>query len=297
MLERKKKTVALLSILSNAIIILLKIVASVLCGSISILSEAVHSLGDLCASVLTLYSVSKACEPADKEHPFGHGKYEDLSGFIEGWLIIFAAVYIFLEAGKKLMSGNSVMDTTPALIVMGISFVLNIIVSSILVKTAKQTNSMALLADGQHLRSDIYSSFGVFVGLLVIKITGLFIIDSIIAIIVGLIILKTGIEVTKVSMNNLLDSSLPDNDIKQIEQILLAGKDLGVVGYKTLKARKLGAGIGIEVTLIFPKDMTIYKCHSICDAIELNLKDKFSNISASIHFEPDTQKNKAVNKS
>ena len=157
MFKEKKKSVAFLSILSNAVIILLKIIASVLCGSISILSEAVHSLGDLCASVLTLYSVSKSCEPADKEHPFGHGKYEDLSGFIEGWLIIFAAIYIFLEAGKKIMSNNTVMDTTPALIVMGISFVLNIIVSSILMKTAKQTNSMALLADAQHLRSDIYS--------------------------------------------------------------------------------------------------------------------------------------------
>ena len=286
-----KKQVATLSILSNSVIIILKFLAGFLCGSISIISEAIHSLSDLCASVLTFFSVIKSSEPADKDHPFGHGKYEDLSGFVEGCLIIFAALFIVVEAVKKAVNPAEIFDTLPAIIVMAISCILNIFVSSILMKTAKKTNSLALLADGEHLRSDIYSSLGVFIGLIIIKVTGFAILDSIIAILVAFIIFNTGMDVTKAAMNNLVDSSIPQMEIEKIEKIIKNPKYTEILGYKNLKTRRLGPSIGIEITLIFPQNMTIYQAHKICDEVEIELTKTFgNNVSSSIHLEPESVK-------
>ena len=169
-IDTEKKLAAGLSILSNTIIIIMKFIAGEISGSISIISEAIHSLSDCLASVLTFFSVIKSSQPADEEHPFGHGRYEDMSGFIEGGLIIAAAFYIIYEAAKKLIFTTSAStEPTLGIIVMGISVIANFIVSSVLFHTAKKSNSVSLYADGEHLRTDIYSSLGVLVGLVLIK--------------------------------------------------------------------------------------------------------------------------------
>ena len=287
----KKKSVAALSIISNSFIIILKLVVGVMSGSISIISEAVHSLSDFLASVLTLFSVIKSAEPADKKHPFGHGKYEDISGFIEGGLIIFAAVFIIYEAIKKIFFGaNLEIDTTLGLLVMGISVVLNIIVSSILFKVAKDSDSVSLYADAEHLRTDVLSALGVFVALLVIKFTGVYILDPIIAIIVALIIFEAGFSISKRTMDNLLDCSLPENEMNDICEFLNKFKNKGIVDYTNLRARRLGPHRSIEVTLLFQKDMTIYDCHNVCDLIEHQMKESFGDVSTSIHLEPECEK-------
>lgn len=285
----KKKTVAILSIASNSFIILLKLVVGIVTGSISIISEAVHSMSDFLASVLTLFSVIKSAEPADKKHPFGHGKYEDMSGFIEGGLIIFAALFIIYESLKKLILGvNLEINTTLGLGVMGIAVVVNIAVSSVLFKVAKDSDSVSLYADAEHLRTDVLSALGVFVGLLIIKFTGIYILDPVIAIIVALIIFKAGFSISKRTMDNLLDCSLPEEEMDEIRLFLDTFKPDGIVDYTNLKARRLGPHRNIEVTLLFPKDMTIYDCHTICDSIEHKLSQRFGDISASIHLEPET---------
>ena len=220
-IETQKKFAAGLSIFSNSVIIVLKLIAGHISGSISIISEAIHSLSDFLASVLTFFSVMKSSEPADKTHPFGHGKYEDMSGFIEGGLIIFAAGFIIYEAVKKILAPTSMdVDTTLGLYVMGISVVANVIVSSVLFKVAKTSDSISLYADAEHLRTDILSSLGVFLGLLLIKVTGIHLLDPIIAIIVACIIFRAGFSISKSTMNNLLDCSLPESDLKTIDDIL-----------------------------------------------------------------------------
>lgn len=287
-IEFQKKFAAGLSIFSNSVIIILKLVVGLYSGSISIISEAIHSMSDFLASVLTFFSVIKSAEPADKKHPFGHGKYEDMSGFIEGGLIIFAAVFIIYEALKKILSGNvEGMDSTLGLYVMGISVVANIVVSSVLFRVAKKADSVSLFADAEHLRTDVLSSLGVFVGLLVIQFTGIKILDPIIAIIVALIIFEAGFSISKRTMDNLLDCSLPEEDINQIGQILDSFKSQGVICYKNLKARRLGPQKSIEVTLVFPEDMTILKCHNISDLVEHSLSQNLGDVSSSIHFEPE----------
>lgn len=289
-LDCQKKFAAGLSIFSNSVIIILKLVVGLYSGSISIISEAIHSMSDFFASILTFFSVIKSAEPADKKHPFGHGKYEDMSGFIEGGLIIFAAVFIIYEALKKIFfSQGSGVETTLGLYVMGFSVVANIIVSFILFRVAKKADSVSLFADAEHLRTDVLSSLGVFAGLLIIKLTGISILDPIIAIIVALIIFKAGFSISKRTMDNLLDCSLPEEEMNNICEILNNCKSNGIIGFKDLKARRLGPQKSIEVTLIFPKDMTIYCCHAICDAIEHKLIQNLGDVTSSIHLEPEVE--------
>ena len=217
----EKKFAAALSITSNTLVFLFKIVAGILSGSISIISEAIHSVSDFLASVLTFFAVTRSSEPADKEHPFGHGKYEDMSGFIEGGLIILAGIYIIYESSKKLIYGYE-LKSEPLLGIaaMGFAVLANFLVSQYLFYVAKKSDSVSLKADGEHLRTDIYSSLGVLIGLILIKYTGLAILDPIIAIIVELVIFKAGFEISKETLNNLLDSSISDEDIEKIENII-----------------------------------------------------------------------------
>ena len=286
---KKKKLAAGLSITSNAVIIVLKFTAGILSGSISIISEAVHSLSDFLASVLTFFAVMKSSEPADSDHPFGHGKYEDMSGFIEGGLIIFAALYIIFEAGKKLVTHTPPeINTTLGIAVMLFSAAANFIVSTILFKTAEKSNSISLLADGEHLRTDIYSSIGVMTGLVLIKITGINILDPIIAILVAAFILKTGFSISRQTLNNLLDGSLPKKDLDSIKEIIHSYENSSTLKIKNLKARRCGPNTDIELTLIFPPDMAISRCHNVCDAIEDLIRKKLGSVTIITHAEPET---------
>lgn len=262
-----------MSISSNAFIIILKFIAGSISGSISIISEAIHSLSDFLASVLTFFAVIKSSEPADKTHPFGHGKYEDMSGFIEGGLIIFAGFYIIWEALKKIIFHQTVeVDTTLGICVMLFAVVANIFVSSYLFKVAEKSDSVSLHADGEHLRTDVFSSLGVLLGLVLIKVTGIPVLDPIIAILVAIFVLKAGFEISKKTLNNLLDGTLPTEDIETIKNIINSYNNECLRGYKDLKARRSGPSKDIEITMLFPENMTISDCHKICDDIENLLK-------------------------
>ena len=296
-IHQKKKLAAGLSITSNIILSVLKIVTGILSGSLSIISEAIHSLSDFFASVLTFFSVIKSSQPADSDHPYGHGKYEDMAGFIEGILIIFASLFIIFEATKKIIFGIS-MDTESNLgiAVMFIAVVLNIIVSSILFKIAKESNSISLYADGEHLRTDVYSSLGVLCGLILIKITGHSILDPVIAILVAVIIFKTGYSISQRAGGNLLDHSLPEDNIKKIKDILNAHADIVKLKENSIKARQIGPSKDIDLILQFPNNTTICECHKICDDIEQHIQTLYPNCNISIHSEPDCyRKNCKIN--
>lgn len=284
-LEVKKKFAAKLSIASNGLIILFKLIAGIMSGSISIISEAIHSMSDLLASVLTYFAVLRSSEPADKEHPFGHGRYEDVAGFIEGILIILASFYILFEAGKKIFSANNFeFNSTLGIIVMGVAIIANLIVSNYLFSIAKQTDSTALNADAQHLSTDVYSSLGVFAGLVLIKITGITLLDPIIAIFVALIILKAGFSITKESLNNLVDGTLPENELNIIEDILNNCEEIN--GYKNIKSRKSGSNRDIYLTVLCDENMSLKKCHEICDTIEEKIKTSLPCTQVTTHCEP-----------
>lgn len=287
-IDEKKKFVAGLSIVSNVVLTLLKIIVGVISGSISIISEAIHSFSDLFASFLTLFSVVKSSKPADYDHPYGHGKYEDMSGFIEGILIIFASLYIIFEASRKIILGlHPETETTLGIIVMLFAVIANIIVSSLLFKVAKESNSISLYADGEHLRTDIYSSFGVLTGLVLIKYTGHYVLDSIAAILVAVLIYKTGYSISKKAWMRLLDYSLPNEDIDKIKNIVDEFKGMVILKENSIKARQVGPSKEICLVLKFPQKTTICDCHKICDEIEQKIQSVYTNSFISIHFEPE----------
>ena len=286
-INNKKKFAASLSIVSNIFLTLLKIAAGVVSGSLSIISEAVHSVSDFFASIITFFSVIKSSKPADDDHPYGHGKYEDMAGFIEGVLIILAAFFIIYKSSKKIIYGvQPEIENNVGIAVMAAAACLNFIVSNVLFKISKESNSISLYADGQHLRTDVYSSLGVLFGLVLIKITGYYVLDPIIAILVAVFIYRMGYSISKQSYMNLLDHSLPDSDLVKIEYIINKFSDIAKLKKHGIKARKAGPSIDIDVILQFPAETSICDCHKICDKIEKEIGKAFINSSISIHSEP-----------
>lgn len=285
---KEKKFAAVLSIASNSLLILLKIIAGIVSGSIGIISEAIHSGSDLLASVITFFSVSESSKPADEDHQFGHGKYEDFTSLIEGILIILAAFYIIYEAVQKIFCGKDCkIDANVGLAIMFISVVVNILVSAYLFKVAKKTGSTALYADGEHLRTDIYSSLAVFIGLLCVKITGNIIFDPIIAIFVAMIIFVAGYKICETAKNSLVDTSLSKEENDKIVEIINANLENGIISLKNLRTRHAGLKKNIEITLIVPKDMHISTSHKLCDKIEDEIEASLKNTDISIHLEPN----------
>ena len=283
----EKKTSAAVSIFSNIILILIKVTAGILSGSISVLSETLHSFADLSASCLAYFSVSKSSKPADEDHPFGHGKYEDLAGFIEAILIIITALYILFVACEKIIRGtNYEIQTTIGISIMCLSVIVNWLVSSYLHKVAIKTDSIALKTDAEHLRADIYSSLGIIAGLFAVRITGLSILDPIIAIFVATIIFRTGIKLTKQSSNNLLDGSLPKEDKNVIDDAIKSFEAHGVIGTKQIRTSKSGSKRLIQMTILLPSGMTLIEAHNICDKIETKIREKLKNCDIIIHAEP-----------
>ena len=295
--NKKKKLAASISITSNIFLTTLKLIVGIISGSLSIISEAIHSLSDFLASIITYFSVVKSSEPADDDHPYGHGKYEDMAGFIEGLLIISAAIFIIFKATKKIVLGiPSETENTLGIIVMSVAVVMNFLVSSYIFKVAKASDSISLYADGQHLRTDVYSSLGVLIGLLLIKITGNSALDPIIAILVAAFIFRTGHSITNQSWMNLLDHSLPEEDLKQIEQIINNYSGITKLKSHGIKARRLGPTKDINLTMQFQKDTTICECHKICDEIEQSIRKIYPNCSISIHAEPMCYRKNCKNK-
>ncbi|MBP2642113.1 MAG: Cobalt-zinc-cadmium resistance protein [Firmicutes bacterium] len=209
--DRRRKF-ALLSIFSNTLLIAFKVTAGILSGSVSIISEAIHSLMDLVASFVAFLSVSSSAKPADKNHPYGHGKIENISGIVEGVLIFIAAGMIITEAVKKIWAPSEIEHASIAIAVMTISAIINFLVSRKLYQVSKEEDSMALEADALHLKTDVYTSLGVGVGILLIKLTGFTVLDSIVAIMVALLIIKEAWVLCKNAFDYLIDVRLSDEE-------------------------------------------------------------------------------------
>lgn len=286
-ITREKKFAAMLSIVSNTSLILLKIIAGIISGSIGIISEAIHSGTDLLASVITFFSVSESHKPADEDHQFGHGKYEDFTSFIEGLLIILAALYIIYEAFKKIFYSLHIeVEATIGLYVMIFSIFANLLVSTYLFKVAKKTGSTALYADGEHLRTDIFSSAAVLIGLVMVKITGIHAFDPIMAILVAVIIFIAGYKICEDASKSLLDTTLSEDENRKIKEII-AKEDNGIIELRKLRTRHSGLKKNIEITLIIEKTMQISLAHELCDKIEAEIEAALQNTDISIHLEPN----------
>ena len=255
-------------------------------GSISVISEAAHSGIDLIASIVAFFSIKMAVEPADRKHPYGHGKFENISGFFEAMLIFFAAAMIIFESVKKLFHPVDVEKLDWGIGVMLVSVIVNIIISRLLFKASKRTGSIALEADAMHLNIDVFTSLSVMAGLMVIRFTHIEILDPIIALAVALMICKASIDLTKRSIKDLLDERLPDDEEKTIHRVLDSYPD--VISYHKLRTRRSGNQREIDIHITMEKNASLEKVHELCNTIEHEINLALPGTTITIHAEPQS---------
>ena len=277
----RKTAAARISIISNTSLVIIKFIAGFISGSVSVISEAIHSMMDLLAAVIAYFAVKISDTPADEDHPYGHGKFENVSGVIEALLIFIAAVWIIYEAVIKLMHRDPMEKAGIGLIVMLISAITNFFVSRHLYKVAMKTESIALEADALHLKTDIYTSLGVSVGLFLIMITGIQIIDPIVAIMVAMLIMREAYELLNRAYKPLLDTSISPKELREVEKCILESN----YRYHDLKSRQSGNQRFVEFHLEMQGDVPLKVVHKKCDEIEEVIKSRVANININIHVE------------
>ncbi len=290
----KKENVAKLSVLSNSLLIVLKFIVGTITGSVSIISEAIHSIMDLIAAVIAFFSVKIADRPPDEDHPYGHEKVENISGVIEAALIIVAALFIIIEAVKKIANNEPVENLGWAIGVMFVSATVNMVVSKRLYKVAEEEDSVALAADALHLKTDVYTSAGVGAGLLVMFVLKLLFgdsypwinyLDPIIAICVAVFILFEAFEMLKEAFNPLMDKQLSKDDVEAIKSVLWTQQEV-YIDFHEVRTRKSGKTKHIDFHLTVPQQMTVKESHDICDKLEKEIEHKLRNTKVLIHIEP-----------
>jgi len=290
--DLKKIRVAALSVLSNTVLVAGKLVIGVLTGSVSVLSEAIHSGIDLLASAIAFVAVRTSGKPADPEHPWGHGKVENLSGAIEAVLIFVAAIWIIYESVDKILHPRPLDTVGLGVGIMALSSIVNFAVSHALFRVGKATDSMALVADAWHLRTDVYTSLGVMVGLGIITLGGIFFpdtdlnwLDPVIAIGVALLIMRAAFQLTRQSIADLLDTSMPENEKVWITAFL-RHEIREACGFHRLRTRKAGATRFVEFHLLVDPDMHVDDSHAIADRITAEIRERFEGCNVTIHVEP-----------
>src|SRR5665647_1769210 len=226
-IQKRKERVAMLSVASNSTLVVFKIIVGTLIGSVSIISEAIHSGMDLLAAIIAMFSVKKSHLPADDVHPFGHGKVESISGLIEAVLIFIASFWIVFEALNKLTSAQEMESPGWGVAVMFLSAALNYFVSRKLFQVGKEADSIALQADAWHLRTDVYTSVGVMVSLGGIWLSHFFFVDPrihwldpVAAIFVAVFILRAAYHLTSQAVGDLMDVKLPPDEEKWIRSVI-----------------------------------------------------------------------------
>lgn len=284
MFTRKSKAAAI-SIASNTTLILLKLVSGLITGSVSLIAEAIHSIMDLAAAIVAFVSVSISDRPADRQHPYGHGKAENISGVIEGLLIFVAAGFIIYEAIQRIITRVELEFLELGIILMFVSIVVNTVVSRYLHKISRSTDSLALEADATHLSTDVLTMAGVLLGLIVVRITGLTVIDPVIALAVALVIIKAAFTITKKSFGGLMDTRLPEKEEAAIIACLAEHKEL-VVGFHKLRTRKAGSFRQVDLHLVIPKALHLDEAHQICDHLERHITGLLDSTDVTIHMEP-----------
>ena len=290
--DQRKRRVALLSIISNTTLVVLKLAVGLAIGAVSVISEAIHSGVDLIASGIAYYSVRTSGIPADREHPFGHGKIENISGTVEAILIFLAAGWIIYEAAQKIVRPAPLEMASWGAAVMLLSAVVNTFVSRKLFQVGKETDSVALIADGWHLRTDVYTSAGVMVALSVIWAADLLApqvdlhwVDPAAAIGVAMLIIKAAWDLTMQSARDLLDAQLPGDEIEWIESLILQRKPV-VKGYHQLRTRKSGHFRFVEVHIKVDSGMTVEASHRITQEFAREIRERFPGASVTTHVEP-----------
>jgi cation diffusion facilitator family transporter len=283
----EKRSAAGLSVASNSTLIVLKLVAGAVTGSVAILTEAVHSAIDLIASIVAFVSIRMADEPADESHRYGHEKIENLAAAVEGVLILVGSGVIVFEAVRRLANGGHVERLGIGIAVVAFSAGVNLLVSAHLARVGRRTDSPALEADAAHLRTDAWTSLGVLGGLVLVEVTGADWIDPAVALIVASAIVAAGARLLNRSTRVLVDEALPEDELEAIRAELLSFGPRGVVGYHQLRTRRAGARRHVDLHVQFRSGTTLEDAHRIAHELQDAIAGRLVGADLLIHLEPE----------
>ena len=279
------KGAARLFLVTVVTLIVLKMAVGFITGSISIWAQVADSSLDLLAAVITFITVGFAAKPADEEHPFGHGKMENIAAAIQAALLLGAAGSISFAAVQRIIHGETIRLTEAGAGVMLFSMAVSILLSRHLFRVVKQTGSVALEANAHNMTGDIFSTAGVMVGLVLVRLTGLTVIDPILALLVALFILRMTYRVSRIAIEGLLDVRLP----KAEEDIIIScitEHTNQLAGFHEVRTRRSGSQRFVDLHLMLPKNTSVEEAHKMCDHLEEDIKSKLANSSVTIHVEP-----------
>jgi cation diffusion facilitator family transporter len=277
---------AWLSIGAAVATITLKTAAYFLTGSVGLLSDAIESLVNLVGAVMALLMLVIAARPADESHVYGHSKAEYFASLVEGTLILGAAAWIITTAINRLLYPQELQDLGIGLIVSTIASLINFIVARILMNQGRKQNSITLEADAQHLMTDVWTSAGVIGGVAIAGLTGWTVLDPILAIAVALNILWTGFQLIRRSVQGLMDAALPEQEQKQIEEVMKIYREKGV-DFHALLTRQAAARRFISVHMLVPGEWTVHDAHHIAEDFEADVRAALSGVvTVFTHLEP-----------
>ncbi len=266
----------------------LKMLAWWATGSVALLSDGLESFVNVAAAFIAYFVIRYAQRPADHDHQFGHHKAEYMSAVVEGALIIVAAVLIISEAWDGLLAPKLPDAPVLGLAINGLAAVINGVWAATLIRVGTAQYSPAMAADGQHIMSDVVTSAGVLIGLVLALATGYAILDPVLAILVAVNILWQGYKVIAHSVGGLMDRALePDEEAAVREAI--ATHSVGALGVHDLKSRRAGAAAFIDFHLVVPADMSVEAAHAICDRLEDAIKGIIAGATLAIHVEPESE--------
>ncbi|MFT4428560.1 cation diffusion facilitator family transporter [Bacillus velezensis] len=283
--------VAFLSVISNSLVVMLKIVVGIITGSVAILSEAIHSFLDLIAAFIAFISVRISKKPADTGHPYGHGKVENLSGTIETILIFAAGIWMIYECVQKLVNPAPVHLPVLGIVVMLAGALINLIVSKFVKREAEKVNSVAMKSNALHLLTDVYTSLGVAASLLVVTVTEWYILDPIIGMVLAMYIIYEAFKLMKEAFPPLIDTRLSEEEEKTILKIIETFQQ-EFIEIHDFRTRRSGPQEYIDFHLVVASHVTIKDVHDLCDRIERDITDEFKQAQVMIHPEPESERKK-----
>lgn len=282
-IRSREEAAARLSLVSNFVLVVIKVAAGVASGSISVLAEGIQSTMDVDASALILYTVKEAARPPDEEHPYGHGKFENMASLAQMVLILGTAGYLFWAAWTRLVKPEPVRVDWGAA-ALSVALVTNWLVSRHLSRVARETHSQALEAEATHLRSDMLSCAGVLIGLILVGLTRQPRLDPIIAVIMTGVVVVSAVRLLRDTLRPLLDESLPPEEEARVRAVLDA--DERVKGYHRLRTRQAGAHRMVDVHLLLDDGLTFPAAHALAEEVEGKIRAVLPNVDIIVHAEP-----------
>ena len=265
---------------------LMQLVVGLFAGSVGMISDGIHTATDLLSAMAAWLSIRVSGRPADKCHPWGHGKFENLAALGQGVLILASAGFIAWHAVGRLINPIPLVVMELGMAVTAVTVIIQIWVSLRLWRVSKETESPALAGTALHMLTDISSSAAVFIGLAAARFLGIMIADAIAAIIVTVLIFAGGIKLLITSARDLVDSSLPASEQQSIEEVF-AGHMPPLKGFHKLRSRRVGRFRYLEAHLLVDGALSVEQAHALCDHLEDHLRERIPFSRSLLHVEPE----------